>query len=39
VSLDYFDIHVKNRITAVSAVYEINQCYVDGVQLLRQDQA
>jgi iron complex outermembrane receptor protein len=31
VSLDYFDIHVKNRITAVSAVYEINQCYVDGV--------
>jgi iron complex outermembrane receptor protein len=32
VSLDYFDIHVKNRITGVSAVYEINQCYVDGVQ-------
>jgi iron complex outermembrane receptor protein len=31
-SLDYFDIHVKNRITAVSAAYEINQCYVNGVQ-------
>jgi iron complex outermembrane receptor protein len=32
VSVDYFDIHVKNRITAVSAAYEINQCYVNGVQ-------
>jgi iron complex outermembrane receptor protein len=31
-SVDYFDITVKNRITAVSAAYEINQCYVDGVQ-------
>ncbi|HEX8785610.1 MAG TPA: TonB-dependent receptor [Telluria sp.] len=31
-SLDYFDIDVKNRITAVSAAYEINQCYVNGVQ-------
>jgi iron complex outermembrane receptor protein len=31
-SLDYFDITVKNRITAVSAAYEINQCYVSGVQ-------
>jgi iron complex outermembrane receptor protein len=32
VALDYFDIGVKNRITAVSAAYEINQCYVNGVQ-------
>jgi len=32
ISLDYFDIHVKNRITGVSAAYEINQCYVNGVQ-------
>ncbi|QJD99073.1 TonB-dependent receptor [Massilia forsythiae] len=31
-SLDYFDIRVKNRITAVSATYEINECYVNGVQ-------
>jgi iron complex outermembrane receptor protein len=31
-SVDYFDIHVKNRITAVSAGYEITQCYVNGVQ-------
>jgi len=31
-SVDYFDIRVKNRITAVSAAYEINQCYVNGVQ-------
>ncbi|WP_075794897.1 TonB-dependent receptor plug domain-containing protein [Massilia putida] len=32
VALDWFDIHVKNRITAVTATYEINQCYVGGVQ-------
>ncbi len=32
VSLDWFDIRVKNRITAVTAVYEINQCYIEGVQ-------
>jgi iron complex outermembrane receptor protein len=32
VALDYFDIHVENRITAVTATYEINQCYVGGVQ-------
>ena len=32
VALDYFDIHVENRITAVTASYEINQCYVSGVQ-------
>jgi iron complex outermembrane receptor protein len=31
-ALDYFDIQVHNRITGVSATYEINQCYVSGVQ-------
>jgi len=31
ISLDYFDIRVKNRITAVSAKYEIDECYVNGV--------
>jgi len=31
-SIDYFNIDVKNRITGVSAAYEINQCYVNGVQ-------
>ena len=32
IALDWFDIHVENRITAVTATYEINQCYVGGVQ-------
>jgi iron complex outermembrane receptor protein len=32
IGVDYFDIRVQNRITAVSAAYEINQCYVTGVQ-------
>ncbi len=32
IALDWFDIHVRNRITAVTATYEINQCYVGGVQ-------
>jgi iron complex outermembrane receptor protein len=32
IALDYFDIHVENRITAITAAYEINQCYVSGVQ-------
>ncbi|WP_322403800.1 TonB-dependent receptor plug domain-containing protein [Massilia luteola] len=32
IALDWFDIHVRNRITGVTATYEINQCYVDGVQ-------
>jgi iron complex outermembrane receptor protein len=32
VALDWFDIRVKNRITTVSAVFEINQCYIDNVQ-------
>ena len=32
VAVDYFDIRIQNRITAVSAAYEINQCYVTGVQ-------
>lgn len=32
VAVDYFDISIKNRITAVSAAYEINQCYITGVQ-------
>ncbi|WP_296946605.1 TonB-dependent receptor domain-containing protein [uncultured Massilia sp.] len=31
-SVDYFDISVKNRIVGVSATYVINQCYVNGVQ-------
>jgi iron complex outermembrane receptor protein len=38
-SLDWFDIRVKNRITGVTATYEINECYVNGVGVLRQDQA
>jgi iron complex outermembrane recepter protein len=32
IALDWFDIHVRNRIAAVTAAYEINQCYVAGVQ-------
>jgi len=32
IALDWFDIHVRNRIAAVTATYEINQCYVGGVQ-------
>ena len=32
VALDYFDIRVKNRITAVTSVFTINQCYIEGVQ-------
>jgi iron complex outermembrane receptor protein len=32
VSVDYFDIRVKNRISAISAAYVINQCYVSGNQ-------
>ena len=31
-AIDLFDIRIKNRITAVSASYEITQCYVNGVQ-------
>jgi iron complex outermembrane receptor protein len=31
VALDYFDIRVKNRITGVTAKYEIDECYVNGV--------
>lgn len=31
-SLDYFDISVKNRISAVSATYTVNQCYINNVQ-------
>jgi iron complex outermembrane receptor protein len=30
-ALDYFDIRVKNRITGVTATYEINECYINGV--------
>jgi iron complex outermembrane recepter protein len=30
-SIDYYDISVKNRITGVSATYELNQCLVSGV--------
>ena len=32
VAVDYFGIRIKNRITAISAAYGINQCYIDGVQ-------
>jgi iron complex outermembrane receptor protein len=32
IGVDYFDIRIQNRITAVSAKYEIDQCYVTGVQ-------
>lgn len=32
IALDWFDIHVKNRISGVTATYEIDQCYVGGVQ-------
>jgi iron complex outermembrane receptor protein len=32
IALDWFDIHVRNRITGVTATYEINQCYIGGVQ-------
>jgi len=32
VSLDYFNIRVDNRIVAVGATYEIDQCYAQGVQ-------
>jgi iron complex outermembrane receptor protein len=30
-SLDWYKINIKNRITAVSANYILNQCYVNGV--------
>ncbi|ALV09072.1 TonB-dependent receptor plug domain-containing protein [Roseateles depolymerans] len=30
--LDWYRIQVKNRITAISATYVLNQCYVQGVQ-------
>lgn len=30
-SVDYFDISIKNRITAVSSTYILNQCYINGV--------
>jgi iron complex outermembrane receptor protein len=32
IGVDYFDIRIQNRITGVSAKYEIDQCYVSGVQ-------
>ena len=32
VSLDWYDIKVDNRITAVSATYVANQCYTENVQ-------
>ena len=31
-SLDWFNIKVDNRITAVSVAYTLNQCYLQGVQ-------
>jgi iron complex outermembrane receptor protein len=31
VALDWFDIRVKNRISAVSAAYVIQQCYINGI--------
>jgi iron complex outermembrane receptor protein len=30
-TLDYYDISIKNRITAVGAAYILGQCYVQGV--------
>ncbi|VXB36545.1 TonB-dependent receptor domain-containing protein [Massilia sp. 9I] len=32
VGLDWFNIKVANRITAISATFVVNQCYIDGVQ-------
>jgi iron complex outermembrane receptor protein len=32
ISLDWFNISVKNRIAAISASYTVNQCYIFGVQ-------
>ena len=32
VALDWFDIQIKNKITAIGATYTINQCYLFGVQ-------
>jgi iron complex outermembrane receptor protein len=32
VGADYFDIRIKNRITAVSVKYTLDQCYITGVQ-------
>lgn len=31
-SLDYFDISVKNKISAIGATYVVNQCYVKNIQ-------
>ena len=31
-SLDWFNIAVKNRITGISATYTVNQCFIFGVQ-------
>jgi iron complex outermembrane receptor protein len=32
VAADYFDIRIKNRITAVSVKYTLEQCYINNVQ-------
>lgn len=32
IAVDYFDIEVKNRISAIGVGYTLNQCYVEGVQ-------
>jgi iron complex outermembrane receptor protein len=32
ISLDWFNISVKNRITAIGATYTVNQCFINGVQ-------
>jgi iron complex outermembrane receptor protein len=32
VALDWFDISVKNRISAISATFTVNACYIDGNQ-------
>ena len=32
IAVDYFDIEVKNRVSAISTAYTLTQCYVEGVQ-------
>ncbi|QOL49831.1 TonB-dependent receptor domain-containing protein [Massilia litorea] len=32
IAVDYFDIEVKNRVSAIGVAYTLNQCYVSGVQ-------
>jgi len=32
IAIDYFDIEVKNRVSAISTAYTLTQCYVENVQ-------